>query len=254
MRRDERLERIKATVMKLGNASTNYLSKSLDVSEPTIRRDITYLCNLNQSMKKIHGGIVYEGNDQLEYMFELKQNQYIHRKRAIAQKLIDLIDDNDTIALDSGSTCYYASMELHHRDGLTVICTDIKTAEELCRYDNIETIIGGGIVRAGYYAIGGSMLLDNLNQFYVNKAIIAADALSLSKGITNSSTFEVGIKKKLLEISETHILLTDSSKFNKSCLYKVADWSSIHTIITDEGITDETAQALESMGIKLYVV
>jgi DeoR/GlpR family transcriptional regulator of sugar metabolism len=88
----------------------------------------------------------------------------------------------------------------------------------------------------------------------VNKAIIAADALSLSKGITNSSTFEVGIKKKLLEISETHILLTDSSKFNKSCLYKVADWSSIHTIITDEGITDETAQALESMGIKLYVV
>lgn len=254
MRREERLEKIKSILIKQGNASTTYLSKTINVSEATIRRDLTYICSHDSHIRKVHGGVVMDSdNKKLEYMFELKLKLNLNKKHAIAKKLIEIINDNDTLIMDSGTTCYYAAMELHRRDGLTVICTDIKIAEELGRYENIETIIGGGIVRPGYYTLGDNLMIDNLNQFNVKKGILAADAIDIKKGITNSSTFEVGVKRKLIEISDIHILLADSSKFGNSCLYKVADLAEIDTIITDKDIDKNIAEQIKKNGINLLI-
>ena len=254
MKKEKRHELIRTTLLSLGNASTQYLAKTLNVSESTIRRDITLMSEEYSDIIKIHGGAYVENEKMdLEYMFELKLQLNHSKKKAIAKKLIEFIDENDTIVVDSGTTCLFCVMEFYRREGLKVICTDIKIAEELGKYGNINTMIIGGTVRPGFYSLYDAMAFNNLYYFTTNKAILSADAFDVEKGITNSSTFEVDIKRKLIEISKERILVIDSTKFNKQLLYKVADASSITSIITNSDLPIDLAKKIRQLGIQLVL-
>jgi DeoR family transcriptional regulator of aga operon len=48
--------------------------------------------------------------------------------------------------------------------------------------------------------------------------------------------------------------MTDSSKFGKSGFYKVCDLENVDVIITDDGISDDVREMVESQDIKVIIV
>jgi DeoR/GlpR family transcriptional regulator of sugar metabolism len=111
-----------------------------------------------------------------------------------------------------------------------------------------ESCIIGGVIRPGYYTIGGSGALENLDKFSGYKVFMSADAVDVVGGLTNSSEFEVGVKKRIIEHGKQVFLMVDSTKFNKKAMYRVAGLGQIHTIITNRETDAEVLRQLKDLG------
>lgn len=237
MQKANRLSYILDVLRQEGSVSVKYLTHALDVSESTIRRDIQELFKITQlPLKRVHSGVILNINkSSIEPMFEAKLSLMKEEKRRIAETAMEYIDDGDSIILDSGTTSFYLARLLHKRKGLKVITTDLKNAEELSTFPDIESYVIGGIMRSGYYSIGGSLAELSINQFNVEKAFLTADAVNLENGVFNFSMFEVGVKKALVKSGKEVILLADHSKLGQKGFVKVCDLSDINIFITSKG-------------------
>lgn len=250
MNKAERIQKILEILLAEGNASTRYLAEALGVSEITVRRDVNDLCSdTNLPLKKVHGGVVYS-LDKLgfEPMFDLKISRLSEEKKKIARIALELVENGDTIFLDSGTTIYYFAKILSSKKGLRVVTVDIKIAEELAQQPHIKTIIACGEVRPGYYSVGGTETLLFLETFRTDKAFIAADAWNLD-GIFNSSNFEVAVKRKMIQLARDSYLLADHTKYNKNAFIKVTDINVFKAIVTDQPPPSDVLTELGRRGI-----
>ncbi len=251
MRRFERGEAILEILKEKGNASIVYLAKTLNISESSVRRDINYMTTLPRyrNLHRLRGGIYMDTQrSEFEYMFELKVNLERELKRDVARKAIEFVEDGDSILIDSGTTCLYFAELLGNKKHLKVIALDIKVAEELGKYVEAESCVIGGVIRPGYYTIGGSTALENLDKFSGYKVFMSADAVDPATGLSNASEFEVGVKKKIIENGRQVFLLVDRTKFGKKALYRVAGLDQVDTIITNRELDAETVRLLQEQG------
>jgi DeoR family fructose operon transcriptional repressor len=207
MNKNKRFTKILDILKTEGNASTKFLSGILQVSEATIRRDLTELAGSDHfPIKRVHGGGIYSLEKLgLEPMFNIKLSLLVAEKKKIAKLAASLVEDGDTVILDSGTTAYYLASELVKKKGLKIITTDIKIAEKLGRYPTVQTIIIGGEARSGYFSIGGEIAIRYLSEFRADKGFLATDGWDLN-GIYNSSMFEVGIKRFRREKNKNNFL------------------------------------------------
>lgn len=252
MNKNKRFMKILDVLKSEGNASTKYLSGILQVSEATIRRDIIELTGRDYSpTKRVHGGVIYSlEKTGLEPMFNIKLSQFVEEKKKIAKLAANLVEDGDTLILDSGTTAYYLASELVKKKGLKIVTVDVKIAEKLARYPNIQTILIGGIVRAGYFSIGGEIAHRYLSEFSGDKGFLTTDGWDLN-GTYNSSMFEVEIKKLVIQSSMKVFLLADHTKYGKIALIRVADIEKFEAIIMDKSLPEDVLKSLEEKKIKM---
>lgn len=252
-----RLERVQ-TIMDLlevhGNLSTAFLAGTLEISESSVRRDIGYMESLSmcKHVRRVHGGVVLDrGSETPEYMFEIKLELNEDLKRSVAKKAVELVDDGDSIVIDSGSTCLLFARHLHGLSRLKAVTTDVVIAGELARHADIESSTIGGTVRPGFYSIGGAAAVDDLQRYRPDKAFLSVDAIDLERGITNASEFEIGVKRKIIEVARSVIVLADHTKFGRFEFYHVADLSSVTTIVTDSTIQQSLVSDFRKRGIRM---
>jgi len=237
-----------------GNASTVFLAKALGLSESSVRRDINRMASLPQypDVRRVHGGVLLDRDAAgLEYMFELKLELNRGLKQRVAAEAARLIEDGDSIVIDSGTTCLYLARRLADRKGLRIVTTDLKVAEELGKHGGIESNIIGGLIRPGYYTVGGIVALENLERFSAEKVFLSVDAIDLEHGITNASEFEVGIKQRLLRMARQVHVICDRTKVGTHTLYRVADITEARTIVTNRDLDERLAARLRAAGVVL---
>jgi len=253
MNRNKRFEKISEILKIERNGSTKYLAAILQVSEATIRRDLTELERSGRfPVKRVHGGAIYSlEKSGLEPMFNIKLSRLMEEKKKVAKLAANLVEDGDTIILDSGTTAYYLASELVKKKGLKIVTTDIKIAEKLGRYPTVQTIIIGGEVRPGYFSIGGELAIRYLSGFRGDKGFLSTDGWDLN-GTYNASMFEVGIKKSIIQSSVKTFLVADSSKYGKIALIKVADIEEFEAIIVDKPLPEDALKSLEEKKIKIF--
>ncbi|MEM2249758.1 MAG: DeoR/GlpR family DNA-binding transcription regulator [Candidatus Bathyarchaeia archaeon] len=246
MQQIERFAYISEVLRREGTVSVKFLAETLGVSESTVRRDLQRFLKMTQlPLKRIRGGLLLDiDKGAIEPVYQAKLSIMKQEKIRIANKALEYIEDNDSIILDSGTTSLQLARLLYKKRGLKVITMDVKLAEELAAFSEIETYIIAGHVRPGYYSIGGALAEQCLSQFTVDKGFLTADAVDPDAGVTNSSMFEVGVKKTLVQVSKKVILLADHSKIGKKALIKVCDLSEIDVFITSHGGAPELLEAI----------
>jgi DeoR family fructose operon transcriptional repressor len=249
----DRVYKIKELLLAHKELSVKDIMKYLNVSEPTARRDISYIVGNNEMYCRIRNGIsLFKKGHEAEYLFEEKLGINAIYKKQIAKSAVKFLSDKHTIIIDSGTTCFFFATEIQHRK-IQVVTTDLKIAYQLSNTPNIKLHIVGGEVRSGYYSMGGIQASKNLEQFYADILVMSADAFDVSAGVTNIETFEVSIKQTLRKIAKTLILLVDSSKIEKRSFYKIMDAVEIDILITDKNISQEQKKAIQELGIQLEI-
>lgn len=108
-----------------------------------------------------------------------------------------MIKDGDCFFFDFGLICFELAKCLVDAR-VKVICNDIKIVNELGCFFYVESYIIGGLIRLGYFSVGESLALEMINVFFVERAFIFCDALSLETGIINVIMFEVGVKIRII--------------------------------------------------------
>jgi DeoR family fructose operon transcriptional repressor len=177
---EERQKKIVLALEKKESVKVNELSEYFNVSEATIRRDLQEM-ESKKLLKRTHGGAVKIGIINFEPSFSDKKNENNQEKIAIGKMAASMINDGDTIILDSGTTTLEIAKNITAKN-ITVITNSIDVAAELLNKDNIELILTGGKIRNSTRAMVGEICQNTYKNFRASKAFIGANGIARVRG------------------------------------------------------------------------
>lgn len=229
------------------------LSKLFEVSEETIRRDLDKL-ERDGLLKKLHGGAVPMDIVNVEGIKPVTERieEHAKEKALIANLALDLINDGDTLILDSGSTTLQLARILDNKN-VTVITNDIGIAYELSFKENIKLIVTGGSLNARSFSMVGPETARYLGTFNVNKVFLSTSGIKLNKGFTASNNLDAFIKKIMIGSGDKVICLADHSKIGRVSLVSFADFKDIDIIITDRAVELSYEKTFNDNNIALII-
>lgn len=245
-RKQEILKEIKAN----GSVDVIELATKLGVSSVTIRTDLDALAKKSLVIRT-HGGAINTENNSIARLITTTIQEYATEKDAIAKAASKLINDGDTIIIDSGSTTSFLSKYIFPMN-LTVATGSVMVINDLMHSENIDLIMLGGTLRR--YSMGaiGPMTRSNLEQIHANWYFMGSTAVSAKEGTSSSNLIEADTKKAMIKAADKVCLLADSAKFNTHAIGKVATWRDIDYLITDK-ISDEDYKAISDKGVKIII-
>lgn len=249
----ERRKNILHQLNKIGQVLVPELSKEFDVSEVTIRNDLEQLEKKNMLIRARGGAIKIEGGVGLDYHISEKDKLHIEEKIRIGKKAGQLINENDTIIIDSGTTTIQITRYLDHLSEITVVCNALNIVSQLIQLKNVNLIIPGGYLRKNSLSLVGPLAEKNMQNLYVDKVFIGVDGFDTRHGIYTPNIEESYFNEIMIKNSKELIVVCDSSKFLKRSLAFICSVSKIHCVITDNGILDEDKKRLEDAGIKIII-
>jgi len=249
----ERRKSILHQLNKTGQVLVPELSKEFDVSEVTIRNDLEQLEKKNILIRARGGAIKIEGGVGIDYHISEKDKLHIEEKVRIGKKAGQLINENDTIIIDSGTTTIQITKYLDHLSDITVVCNALNIVSQLIQLKNVNLIIPGGYLRKNSLSLVGPLAEKNMQNLYVDKVFIGVDGFDTRHGIYTPNIEESYFNEIMIKISKEVIVVCDSSKFLRRSLAFICSVSKIHCVITDNGILDEDKKRLEDAGIKVII-
>jgi DeoR/GlpR family transcriptional regulator of sugar metabolism len=143
---------------------------------------------------------------------------------------------------------------LTEHTGLTVITESLLVVQELLRQGQHRLILLGGTVDPEEQAIRGAMARQMLAQLSVDRVIIGARAVSVTRGISAETPEEAEFLRAYLFCGEYRILVTDSSKFHLSALVTLASLNSINALVTDQNLDEDIARQIRELDVYLLTV
>jgi len=235
-----------------GQVTVSELSKKFNVSEVTIRNDLSHLAGKELLIKTRGGGLKTQrvGIDQ-----HLNDKAKINskEKQAIGKKAAELINDNDTIIIDSGTTTIEIAKNLSRIKNLTVITNALNIASQLIR-DEIKVIVLGGILRTASLSLTGPIGENSIKNFYCDKCFLGVDGIDSQSGIYTPNLEEAHLNRMMINASKEVIIVTDSNKFKRKSFAHIAPITKVNMIVTDSKIPEDELKNLQNMGIKVILV
>lgn len=223
------------------------LSKRLNVSEMTIRRDLEYLEKKGILTRVPKGAILnlIKIPDKIDDSLSIRNIQNVEGKKKIAQCASKFIDNDDIIYLDASTTIYELCPYILDKN-ITIITNSIRVAEYFNIAKNITVMLAGGILRCGTLSLVGGDTEKFLAQYNTNKLFISGKALSYENGLTDINMFEINTKKVAIENTNEVIVLLDHTKLKKTSLLKICNIENISKIIIDglKKFTEEEEKTL----------
>lgn len=247
-RRDKILELLKED----GSAKVIQLAKIFRVSEVTIRQDLEKL-EKEGLVTREHGGAYLKEIEKQVRDFALMNQTNLEKKSVIGQKAASLIEDGDTIILDSGSTTTEIAKNLVGRKNLTVITNALNITLLLGVEQGIEVIMTGGEFKPPTLSLTGQKAAVFFNDIHVDKLFLATAGISLRSGLTYPSLSDIVVKKAMIEVAEIVYLVADSTKIGKGAFASLGALSLIDYIITDSAIKDQHLQLFRDHDIELII-
>lgn len=232
-----------------GYVDARQLAHDLDVDASTIRRDLMALEDAGQ-VQRTHGGARPTPGAVAELPYAMKRAENLPEKTAIAATAARHVRDGDTVVLDSGSTTYEVATALTPRDGLTIITNDLRIAKFAAALPRFRLLVTGGELLSSVFTLVGARAVDFLHDYHADWCFLGADAVDIEAGITNTNTSELPVKRAMLAIAHTSIVVADHSKIGRRTLARVAGIDEIDTIITDRAVPENLAHPYGSKLIR----
>lgn len=217
-------------LLEHGYRSVPELAASFDVDASTIRRHLARLEELNL-VQRTHGGALPVRQSDTPYTF--KETLHQAQKAVIGAAVAAMIDDGQTLLLDSGSTTLEVAKHLT-AEGLTIITNDLRIGTEVADRKLGQLIMLGGQLLPHVYTLCGPAALAQLAGLRVTTAVFGADSI-LKEGVFNTNAQEVELKQRMRDRALRAYLVADSSKFGREAIYQVFDNDAFDGILTDDG-------------------
>ena len=233
MKEDYRLEQIVILLAEQKLVKTVELMKRFDVSGETIRRD---LIRLEQTgiLRRVYGGAVSDNLRGHEITYASREASNLKEKQAIGQAAAELVQDGETIVLNSGTTTMEVARWLcKKRSNLIVITNCIYIAVAMQNCENARIFLVGGELRREEMATSGALGNAFLSRFRADKAIISIGGIDACSGVTDYHIEEACIWRDMIAIAGKVIVVADHTKFGISALNVICDSSDIDYLVTD---------------------
>lgn len=249
----ERRMEIVNVVNQNGKARVEDLAAQFDVSSVTIRSDLSFL-EKNGYVVRSHGAAIPNTGVIAELSVQEKRRQNLGVKSLIGQAAAKLIENGDTVILDSGTTTREIASSLKSLEDVVVMTNGLDVAMELASAPGVEVLMSGGVLRKNALSFSGSQAENSLKNYRFDKVFLGVDGFDLRAGITTHSEQEASLNRLMCEISEQVIAVVDSTKFGKRSCHMIREFSNIDILITDSQIPEDYLQGLREMKVEVIIV
>ncbi|MDO5479423.1 MAG: DeoR/GlpR family DNA-binding transcription regulator [Clostridia bacterium] len=247
---DERRNKILELLNLNGSVRVTELSRLFDISEVTIRTDLADM-EYKGLLTRVHGGAVssYKPYYSMSLNQRLSTNQ--SQKEVIAKKIASMIENNDTIMLNSGTTTLMVFRALPQDFNLSIVTNSISIALEGTANPNFNIILLGGLINSKYQFTFGDDAIRQLKSYHADKLILSVDGIDAEHGFSTYYDKEAEIDRIMLQQSSVNIVAADHSKFDRRAFTKISDLSVADYIVTDTEVPEKIKSKLSKHSIKI---
>ena len=242
------------TIMQLlqeqGEVSVEQLVQLFDISEVTIRKDLSAL-ETNGFLLRKYGGAILMPKEIID---ENENDELTKRKFVIAKASAERIRDHNRIIVDSGSTTAALIKQLNLKQGLVVMTNSLSVVTELRALENEPTLLmTGGTWDTRSESFQGKVAEQVLRSYDFDQLFIGADGIDLARGSTTFNEL-VGLSQVMAEVSREVVVMVESQKIGRKMPNLELTWQQIDVLITDTGLSEQDKQAILAHGVEVICV
>lgn len=221
------------------------LSQTLGVSQVTIRKDLDMLEKKGLIVRE-HGFATLNGqddmNNRLAYHYDIKQQ--------LAKSACQMIEDGETIMIESGSCCALLAQEIAStKKDVTIITNSSFIADYIRQYSQVKLILLGGEYQKEAQVVVGPMTRRCVEAFFVDKFFIGTDGFSKNTGFTGNDYMRSETVRDMARQAAHVIVVTESSKFQQVGLVNLLPTQDVYCVVTDGMIPQESEEYLQSQNV-----
>lgn len=237
-----------------GAVRVSDLTRLLDVSEMTVRRDLDALAAAGV-LEKVHGGATLRGTLAAdEPGFDAKVERQLREKEAIAHAAAKLVEPGQSIGLTAGTTTWRLAHNLATVPDLTVVTNSIKIANvfHLDPQPGVTVILVGG-VRTPSDALVGPIAVSTIRALHLDVLFMGVHGATEDAGLTTPNMLEAETDRALVESSSRRVVVADHTKWGIRGLSTIARLEDVDVFVTDDGIGGDARAALAEHVDKVVV-
>jgi len=228
----------------------NLLAEMLDVSFVTLRRDLDRL-EEHGIIIRTHG---YACLDGANYTGKRIAISYSIKKR-IAKAAAQIVGEEETVMLGSGSCCALFAEELAiAKKNVTIITNSVFIANYICKLRDIKIILLGGYFQPESQVMVGPITIQCGQTFFLEKFFMGTNGFISGYGFTGGDHIRVETAVELAKRARKNFILTEAAKFYCRGAYNMLELNKIAGVYTDDTIPKDAETELINNNIMLHKV
>ena len=244
----ERKQKIISLLRSNKKVRVSELSKTLNVTDETIRKDLKEL-EATDILVRSHGGAILKNRNIIESFLE-RETVNLESKLTIARLAQNYIQDGMTLMVDTSTTAKLIIQNVDEKKNITVITNSHQLLSECSIKENIKFIATGGEVSHHYKAYVGSDCLKTIKGYNANLAVVGCHAASIGKGTMENNREEADVKRAMVSFSNKVLLVADTSKFDRISLINTLEFRDIDYALTDTRLPELWIDFFEQQSIE----
>lgn len=248
---EDRRKKILDILNQNGSVRVCDLSSMFNISEVTIRTDLADMEHKGL-LTRVHGGAVSSYKPYYNMNLNQRMSTNQTQKEIIAEKIAAMIEDNDTVMLNAGTTTLLVFRALPQKLNLNIVTNSISIALEGTANPNFNIILLGGLINSKYQFTFGDDAIHQLRSYHADKLILSVDGIDLKHGFSTYYDKEAEIDRVMLEQANVNIVAADRSKLDRCAFTKISDLSVADYIVTDTEVPEKLRSKIVRQSIKIY--
>jgi len=246
--KEERHKIILEEINLHNKAHSSDLSKRLNVSEDTIRRDLKELANSGQ-IEKVHGGAIVKSRIVNRKITE--EVPFREERLVIAKKALSLIHDQKVIMIEGDKSNLVFAEQIPKDFAAVIITNSLPIAAKLYEHPSLEIIFLGGKVSHKSKITTGMDVINSLNDLHVDICFIETSGIHPTIGLTDEDREKAMIKKAMIKASDRLVALSLSEAIDKVQPFKIESINQVQTVISELDADHEKLLNFKEKGINV---
>lgn len=244
---NERHAKILELLSRYHKMEVSRLSTLLNVSQVTIRKDLIALEQSGMLVRE-HGYATLNNSDDINKRLAF----HFEQKMQIVKRAAQLVEDGETIFIESGSCCALLAVEIAQtKKDVTIVTNSAFIADYVRKIENVQIVLLGGNYQKESQVMVGPMTEQCAQAYFADKLFIGTDGFSIRTGFTGNDYMRSVAVQDMAEQVEKVIVVTDSSKFYQKGNVSLIATNRIHMLITNPDIPLEQEQYLLEQKVEI---
>jgi DeoR/GlpR family transcriptional regulator of sugar metabolism len=248
----ERQQQILRFLGRQKRISVTEICGQFSISEATARRDLESLAEQGK-LQRVHGGAIPIEQAPPELPILERETEQPDEKTRLGCAAANLIADNETVFLGSGTTILEVARNIRDRRNLTVITNSLPVLNTLAGLVGVTVISLGGMLRNTELSFIGHITEQALSEVRADKVFMGTRGVSLEHGLTNDYLQETMTDRAILKIGREVIIVADHTKVNRVSTAFLASLDNVQSLVTDNKADKEFIKAIKKKGIRVIL-
>jgi DeoR/GlpR family transcriptional regulator of sugar metabolism len=251
-------------VRRRGGIRVSELTRMLQVSDMTVRRDLDVLARQG-ALEKVHGGAVPVAEARThEPGFEAKSSLELSAKSEIARAAAGLVTPGSAVALSGGTTTFAVAHQLLEVPELTVVTNSVRVADVFHNAQHLgeggrvaggpaATVVLTGGVRTPSDALVGPVADAAISSLHFDVLFLGVHGISVEAGLSTPNLAEAETNRHFIRSARRVVVVADHTKWGTTGLSSFASLDDVDTLVTDAGLPPEDREEIAAHLAELVI-